>query len=195
MKFIRIALIALLSLAVLPASAAIKYKLVGQLIQPGPTGSGVGKSNDLPYAKWSPLTARSFGVSDTVFGKFGDTLKNFNTSDFQFLRTPISGYSGASYPVPTNPDSVVCKALIKQVGADVVTFSFGILDSLSPAAGWNSYGGTATTDTTLSTTLWQTIRTTTPWVGGASYKPYLTVTTSTDTSTVGYMDCKIINRN
>lgn len=195
MKFLtRLFTVSILTFACLTAvtTAATNYRMPGAMVQPGASSKYL--SNDKPFFRW--ITPKTIGTSDTLFG-VQDTggIYKFNTSAFNSARNPIqnSNNGTTSAVVGTNPDSVVCKADVLGVGADSVTFIAGILDSLG--SHWSAYGGSAVTTGIIATDGWHNIRFTAPWVSGAYFRPYFTISTSTDTATVSYLDCKDLNNH
>ncbi len=196
-RFLASLAIVLLGVLASPVHAVANYKIPGIAMKPGSSGTNAPMNNDKPYHRWAP-TSRVVGSSDTGFFLSADTTNTikFNTAEFNSFRNAMnvnanSGTTTSSQVIVNNPDSIVCKVgllALGSTGGDSNTVSFGIMDSLGGA--WSAYGATASTATFIAAQGVYVMRATIPFVGSTYYRPYVTVTTATDTVSVKFADCK-----
>ncbi len=92
--------------------------------------------------------------------------------------------------VYANPDSIVCNFMLARKDADTSDVSMGIYFNIGTSASplWSSYGATAVTGGT--NTALTKYRVVAPFVAGKAFRPWVTVTTATDTVRARFVDCK-----
>ncbi len=131
------------------------------------------------------------GVGDTGFVVCGIGATYCGTNIFNSARNPLAGTNLAfpSAVVSANPDSIVCNFMAIRKDADTSDGSAGIYVNLGTDASplWSLYGSTAGADTSFSTLTKYTAAL--PFVVGRRFRPWMTVTTSTDTVRQRFVDC------
>ncbi len=149
----------------------------------GPVTSG----NDKQVVQ--SLSDSLVGSADTGFVVCGGICQ---TNTFNWLRNPLqnNGMPKSSSVVSANPDSIVCNFSVVRKDADTSDGSAGIYLNVGTAAApvWTLYGSTVTavpTNTTLTK-----YRTVIPFVVARQFRPWITVTTTTDTVRVRFVECK-----
>lgn len=135
------------------------------------------------------------GSSDTGFIACGIGATYCNTSAFNLLRNPVPGSATGgsnlgSSVVSANPDSIVCNFMVVRKDADTSDGTAGIYYNLGTSTSpvWSLFGGSVTAIPTNATLT--KYRVVAPWVAGRQFRPWITVTTATDTVRVRFVQCK-----
>ncbi len=153
-------------------------------------GAITSSGNDKPVIQ--SLSDSLVGSSDTGFVACGIGATYCQTNAFNSARNPlqVSGMPKASSVVSANPDSIVCNFMVVRKDADTGDGTAGIYlnvgTSTSPV--WTSYGSTPVATPTPAALA--KYRATIPFVVARQFRPWITVTTTTDTVRVRFVECK-----
>ncbi len=176
----------LLALAILTGLTAGTLQAATNKNLPGWVATSL---NDRPVVQ--SASDSLIGAGDTGFVVCGIGATYCGTNIFNSARNPLAGTNLAfpSAVVSANPDSIVCNFMAIRKDADVSTLYAGIYLNLGTDASplWNLYGASATTDTSFSTLA--KYRSTIPFLVGRRFRPWITVTTTTDTVRNRFVDC------
>lgn len=168
----------------------------------GAYGVGIGATNkNLPGARTisgndkpvvQSLSDSLVGASDTGFVACGIGATYCQTNVFNSIRYPLqyTGMTNSSSVVVTNPDSIVCNFMVVRKDADTSDGSAGIYLNMGTASSpvWSLYGGSVTAVPTSATlTKYSVVA---PFAVGRQFRPWVTVTTTTDTVRVRFVECR-----